>query len=196
MPTDVRLPPRGAKYYHRVMEERQVKYQLGALSRVEPLTFGEPGQRTFRLDLHSGSASCSLWLEKEQLLQLGVYLRDYVAGLSTEEKDRDSSPQEPSWGGSEESIDFKAGQMFLSHDRETNSFYLQAHERETDEEREEGEAESISFWITLDQAGALAEESLRICAAGRPTCFLCGQPINPDGHICPRANGHTVLEAG
>ncbi|HAI99827.1 MAG TPA: DUF3090 domain-containing protein, partial [Dehalococcoidia bacterium] len=34
------------------------------------------------------------------------------------------------------------------------------------------------------------------CAAGRPRCFLCGLPINPDGHVCPRANGHTVLEAG
>ena len=41
-----------------------------------------------------------------------------------------------------------------------------------------------------------AEEALRICSAGRPLCFLCGQPINPDGHACPRSNGHTVLEAG
>ncbi len=191
-----RLPPRAGAYYHRPMEEKQVKYQLGALARVEPFTFGEPGRRTFRLDLHAGSAFCSLWMEKEQLSQLGVYLRDYVAGLSEEEKSRASEPQEPGWGGGEASIDFKAGQMFLSHDRESNSFYLQAHERETEEERPEGEAESISFWITLNQASDLAEESLRICAAGRPTCFLCGQPINPEGHVCPRANGHTVLEAG
>ena len=182
------------------MEEKQVKYQLGTLSRVEPVTLGEPGRRTFRLDLHSGQAFCSLWLEKEQLFQLGVYLRDYVAGLSSEEKEGGSAPKESDWNGGEQSIDFKAGQMFLSHDKETNSFYMQAHERETDEERQEGEsegeAESISFWITLNQATVLAEESLRICAAGRPTCFLCGQPINPDGHVCPRANGHTVLEAG
>ena len=178
------------------MEEKQVKYQLGALSRVEPVTFGQPGQRTFRMDLHSGSAFCSLWLEKEQLSQLGVYLRDFVAGLSAEEKGRDSQPNEPSWGGGEASIDFKAGQMFLSHDRESNSFYLQAHERETEEERPEEDAESVSFWITLNQASELSEESLRICAAGRPNCFLCGQPINSDGHVCPRANGHTVLEAG
>ena len=113
------------------MEEKQVKFQLGALSSVEPVTYGEPGQRTFKLDLQSGSAICSLWMEKEQLFQLGVYLRDYVAGLSTDEKERTSAPKDPSWKGGEESIDFKAGQMFLSHDKETNSFYLQAHERET-----------------------------------------------------------------
>ena len=178
------------------MEEKQVKYQFGALTRVEPVSFGEPGRRTFKLDLHAGPAFCSLWLEKEQLFQLGVYLRDYVGGLSAEEKERASEPQEPSWRGGEASLDFKAGQMFLSHDKESNSFYLQAHERETDEERPEGEAESVSFWITLNQATALSEESLRICAAGRPNCFLCGQPVNPEGHVCPRANGHTVLEAG
>ena len=190
------MPPWAAGHYHRLMEEKQVKFQLGALSSVEPVTYGEPGQRTFKLDLQSGSAICSLWMEKEQLFQLGVYLRDYLAGLSTDEKERTSAPKDPSWQGGEESIDFKAGQMFLSHDKETNSFYLQAHERETEEEQPEGEAESVSFWITLNQATLLAEESLRICSAGRPTCFLCGQPINPDGHICPRANGHTVLEAG
>ena len=178
------------------MEEKQVKYPLGTLSRAEAVTFGEPGRRTFRLDLHSGPAFCSLWLEKEQLFQLGTYLREFVGKLTAEERSRESLPREPSWNGGEASIDFKAGQMFLSHDRETNSFYLQAHERETEEQRSEEETESVSFWMTLNQASELAEDSLRICAAGRPPCFLCGQPINPDGHICPRANGHTVLEAG
>jgi hypothetical protein len=37
---------------------------------------------------------------------------------------------------------------------------------------------------------------LRICASGRPPCFLCGLPINPEGHVCPRANGHAVFESG
>ena len=181
------------------MEEKQVKFSLGRLSQIVAATFGQPGKRTFRLELHSGSAYCSLWLEKEQLFQLGVYLRDYIAEMSAEEREKDSSPTEPSWPGGETSIDFKAGQMFLSHDKETNSFFMQAHERETGEESEEPareELESISFWMTLTQATELAEESLRICAAGRPICFLCGQPINPDGHVCPRANGHTILEAG
>lgn len=190
------MQPDGWGNYDKRMEEKQVKFPLGTLSRVEAVTFGQPGQRTFRLDLHSGPAFCSLWLEKEQLFQLGTYLKDYVGGLSFEEREKESSPQEPSWRGGEATIDFKAGQMFLSHDKDSNSFYLQAHERETEEERAEGEADSVSFWITLGQASELAEESLRICAAGRPICFLCGQPINPDGHVCPRANGHTVLEAG
>lgn len=176
------------------MESKQVKYALGRLSGIEPVTFGQPGQRTFRLDLHAGSAFCSVWMEKEQLFQLGVYLKDIVGALSAEDKARESEPREQTWSGGEATIDFKAGQFMLSHDGESNSFYVQAHERETEEEQQE--MESVSFWITVAQAEALSEESLKICAAGRPTCFLCGQPINPEGHVCPRANGHTVLEAG
>lgn len=187
-----------------VMESRKVKYPLGAISSVEALTFGEPGLRTFRLDIHSGQAYCSIWLEKEQLLQLGVYLNEAVSRLSQAERSKESDLREDSWSGGELTVDFKAGQMLLSHDPDSNAFYLQAFERETDELMEEDgpvadkakEIESVGFWVTTAKAGVLGETALRICAAGRPTCFLCGQPINPEGHSCPRANGHTVLEAG
>jgi uncharacterized repeat protein (TIGR03847 family) len=143
-------------------------------------------------------------MEKEQLLQLGVYLRDMVGRLSQEERDKESDLRAESWSGGDLNVDFKARQMLLSYDQESNAFYLQAYERESDEPTEEEtpptddapETESVGFWITTAQAGTLGEEALKICAAGRPTCFLCGQPINPDGHACPRANGHTVLEAG
>ena len=186
------------------VEPNKIKYALGAVASIEALTFGEPGLRTFRLDALSGAASCSIWMEKEQLLQLGVYLRDMVGRLSQEERDKESDLREESWSGGELKVDFKAGQMALSYDSASNAFYLQAYERESDEQPEgetptTGEAadpESVGFWITTAQAMVLGEEALKICAAGRPTCFLCGQPINPDGHACPRANGHTVLEAG
>ena len=118
------------------MEEKQVKYPLGTLSRIEAVTFGEPGRRTFRLDIHSGSAFCSVWLEKEQLSQLGVYLRDFVAGLSAEEKGSESSPQEPGWGGGGRHARFQGRSDVSKPRRESNSFYMQAHERETEEEQE------------------------------------------------------------
>ena len=197
------------------VESNKVKYDLGAVVSIEALTFGEPGLRTFRVDAHSGSAISSVWMEKEQLLQLGVYLRDMVGRLSKEDRDKESDLREDVWSGGDLNIDFKAGQMLLSYDKDSNAFYLQAYEREnielpegdsphgsegsdpqSDDANENPETESVGYWITTAQAIVLGEESLKICAAGRPTCFLCGQPINPDGHACPRANGHTVLEAG
>ena len=183
------------------MEENKVKYPLGSATNVEAITFGEPGNRTFKLDASSGAASCAIWMEKEQLLQLGVYLRDMIGRLSQEDRDKGSDLREETWSGGDLTVDFKAGQMLLSYDQDSNAFYLQAYERESEEQETPSsdhapEFESVGFWITIAQATLLGEESLKICAAGRPSCFLCGQPINPDGHACPRANGHTVLEAG
>ena len=176
------------------MEPPEVKYTLGPLSRIEPNTFGEPGQRTFNLVLESGEARCTVWLEKEQLYQLGVYLQEAVESLSSEDKARPTHDKEPAWSGEGFSLDFKVGQVMLNYDQDSNSFRMLAYEREEEEATQE--TSSVSFWISVTQAVTVAEEALRICAAGRPRCFLCGLPINPDGHICPRANGHTVLEAG
>jgi len=178
------------------MEDRKAKFPMGSLTRVDAETFGEPGSRTFKLILDAGEAHCNVWLEKEQLFQLGVYLQDAVVAMSEEERGRESPRQEPEWlGGSDEEVDFKAGQMLVTLDKPANSFYLLAYERE-DPEAESQDPVSVSFWINPPQAQTLAENALRICAAGRPNCFLCGQPINPEGHVCPRSNGHTVLETG
>ncbi|MCH7713211.1 MAG: DUF3090 family protein [Chloroflexi bacterium] len=170
---------------------------MGSLSRLEAESIGEPGKRTFRLLLDAGDAHCTLWLEKEQLYQLGLHLRDAVESLTEEERAQESQHREGSWTGEGDDVDFKAGGMGLSHDKQTNTFYISAFERENPEAEAEPESPlSISFWISLAQARTLAEDALRICAAGRPACFLCGQPIDPDGHVCPRSNGHAVLETG
>lgn len=176
------------------MEPQRIKFPLGALSSVDAETYGEPGQRTFRLVLQSGAARSYVWLEKEQLFQLAKYLEQAVHSLSSEDRERRSEPGDPPWSGSETSLEFKARQLLLSYDSAANSFYLQALESEEGEPQEE--TSSVSCWVTVAQAESLARESLRICASGRPLCFLCSMPINPDGHVCPRANGHAVFESG
>jgi uncharacterized repeat protein (TIGR03847 family) len=179
------------------MESKPVKYPLGSVSNIEAKTFGQPGQRTFQLAIEAGPAQGTVWLEKEQLFQLGIYLRDAVQSLSEADRARPAEHRDPEGSNLGASIDFKVGQFLLSHDTPTNSFYLVAYEVEdadSPEPREEGA--SVSFWITTEQAATLSEEAIRICAAGRPRCFLCGLPINPEGHVCPRANGHTTYETG
>ena len=39
-------------------------------------------------------------------------------------------------------------------------------------------------------ARAFVRRALAVVAAGRPDCPFCGQPMDPEGHICPRANGY------
>ena len=179
------------------MESRPVKYPLGSLTSIEAKTFGEPGRRTFQLAIEAGNAYGIVWLEKEMLLQLGLRIQESIQSLPSEVRERPGQPVDQEWSGDALSLDFKADQMALEFNVDKNSFALAAYEVEDPEsENPNVEASSVGFWITMAQASTLAEEALRICAAGRPRCFLCALPIDPDGHVCPRANGHTVFEAG
>jgi uncharacterized repeat protein (TIGR03847 family) len=174
------------------MESRSVKFPLGPLERIEAEVFGEPGKRTFRLVVEAGAARGLVWLEKEQLFQLGEYLQGVISRLSAEERSRRSTFRERPWSGERLPLDFKARRMMVSHDQPNGCFYLQAHQ--DSEEEPEPNASSLSFWISTGQAEALAASALRICAAGRPPCALCGLPVDPGGHMCPRSNGHVALD--
>jgi len=44
--------------------------------------------------------------------------------------------------------------------------------------------------VSAAAARAFVERAARVVASGRPPCPLCGQPLDPQGHICPRRNGH------
>lgn len=178
------------------MESRPVGYPLGALSSIDAETFGEPGRRTFRLVLKAGAANILVWLEKEQLFQLGASLQEAVRRLTAEQRAAPSGPTVPEWSGEELSLEFKARQMLLKYETSGNAFYLEAHEGDDEDPKQDREAASVSCGLSISQCVTLAEEALKICAAGRPPCFLCGLPIDPEGHVCPRANGHAVMESG
>jgi uncharacterized repeat protein (TIGR03847 family) len=51
------------------------------------------------------------------------------------------------------------------------------------------EAGRVRFWATREQMLSLARHGAVVCAAGRPQCPLCGNPIDPEGHRCPALNG-------
>jgi len=172
------------------MADGTAKYELGSVSRITPEAVGVPGKRTFRVLLESGAASACMWLEKEQLSQLGLYLQEAVKPLSTGDRPEEATAPEPPWSGGVLSLDFKIGKMSLAHSEANNSFLLVVHDLEHQEESEP----TVSFWLAPRQAEDLAMEALRVCAAGRPICALCGRPIDPEGHICPRANGHAALD--
>jgi uncharacterized repeat protein (TIGR03847 family) len=52
------------------------------------------------------------------------------------------------------------------------------------------EASRVRFWATREQMLSLARHGALVCAAGRPQCPLCGNPMDPEGHRCPALNGH------
>ena len=161
--------------------------ELSNLSQLRPEALGEPGQRTFRVMADGAAGSAVVWLEKEQLFQLSLGIQQLMA--ATGEREPTLPAPEP---GSFNRIplDFKAGKMAVGHDPRRQMFIIEAHDVEEGDE----ETATLRLWATRGQALTFAEEGLRVCAAGRPLCPLCAAPMNPDGHPCPKMNGHASLD--
>ena len=66
---------------------------------------------------------------------------------------------------------------------------IEEDEDEDDDDDLEG-PDVLRVRVSAAAARAFVERAARVVASGRPPCPLCGQPLDPQGHICPRRNGH------
>lgn len=171
------------------MPSYRANNNFGTVSSISVESLGEPGKRTFRLLIEAGAASATLWLEKEQLQQLAVYIEEVGEDPSRLKPPDSRKDSEEPWDGGYLSLEFKVGSLSLGHDADSNAFLFLAHDRESVGQ----DTPDLSFWVPLEMAQELSGRALEICAAGRPRCLLCGLPINPDGHMCVRSNGHQSL---
>jgi len=162
------------------------QYDFGEVDDVDVETFGQPGQRTFRIIAESGGRTASLWIEKEQLQALGLVIEQHLnpAGGRGYTGPRGvlslagRFPAQPT-------VDFKIGRLAVGFDETARSFRLTAH----DIEDAESERPAFTAIVHAPQAITLGTKAAEIVAAGRPRCPLCGAPMdNP--HVCPATNGH------
>ncbi|MBO0693560.1 MAG: DUF3090 family protein [Acidimicrobiaceae bacterium] len=177
-------------------------FEFSDVERITVGTVGEPGQRTFYLQIRQADQLVTLKLEKQQVAALAQLLAEMLSDLPAAE-----SPAAPAAELEEPVIaEWPVGDMQLSYDTTLDRIVILAEEVTTAVEEPEsaigeplGEEPSdelsrdegvARIAITRDQAAALIIRSAQLVAAGRPTCPLCGNPIDPTGHACPRTNGH------
>ncbi len=173
-------------------------------------TVGEPGHRTFFLQARRGRSLVSVVLEKVQVAALaqrlaelldelgrrGVDVPDEVSGTTQDGEPLDEPLVE----------EFRVGTMVLGWDPERKLVVIEARAQTEDDEAEAEEAESDddededdvddengpdTVRVRLEPVAtrAFIARAAQLVAAGRPPCPLCGLPLNPEGHICPRRNG-------
>ncbi|MBI4233841.1 MAG: DUF3090 family protein [Chloroflexi bacterium] len=164
----------------------EARHDLGLTARLNANATGAPGQRRFRLLVEAERGTACLWLEKEQLFQLALAIQQL---LTSAQQRTVQQPAPESLAGEGPSFDFKVERLALGHDEERDLFLLVAYEAAT----RRASRPILGLWATRQQLHSLAEEALEVCAAGRPLCQLCGGPIGPGPHICPRSNGHAAL---
>lgn len=167
-------------------------------------TVGQPGDRAFYLQARSGRRVTSVGLEKFQVTLLAERLEELldevlrqggtattaVPAVAPVELQDDAPLEQPI----EE--EFRVGTMALAWDPDDQRVVIEAQEvtEGEDDESEIGSddpaAAVLRVSITAGQARAFAQRALKIVAAGRPPCPLCGLPLDAQGHVCPRQNGH------
>jgi uncharacterized repeat protein (TIGR03847 family) len=183
----------------------RVIYEYDPPERFVAGTVGEPGQRTFFLQASGGGRTTSVALEKAQVSVLAERvdaLLDEVVRRSGGEAPVPAAPvtdaddTDPLEVPIEE--EFRVGTMALAWDGDDEKVVIEA-QALTDEDADEEAAlieetdegpPLLRVRITGAAARAFVKRSLALVAAGRPPCPFCGNPLDPAGHVCPRANGY------
>lgn len=163
-------------------------------------TIGAPGEREFYLQATEGRRVVSVACEKQQV----AVLADKLGALISEVAKRfgEQAGSVPA-GSADERLstpvdaEFKVGTMGLAWDGDRSQVIVELLALSDDEvsedvvleDSEEG-PDALRVFLSLAEAQSFAQHAEAIVAAGRPPCPLCGNPLDPQGHICPRLNGY------
>jgi uncharacterized repeat protein (TIGR03847 family) len=168
-------------------------------------TVGQPGQRTFFLQARGGGRTTSVALEKQQVTVLAERIDALLDEVLRQSMGEATVPAlAPTEIEDNDPLDipieeeFRVGTMALAWDGDDEVVVVEAQalteaeEEETaliDEDSEEGPP-LLRVRLPGPAARAFVKRALALVAAGRPPCPFCGGPLDPEGHVCPRANGH------
>lgn len=174
-------------------------------------TVGEPGSRTFFLQARGGSRLTSVTLEKQQVTVLAERVDELLDEVLRRSGGAAAVPALAP-GHSEDNApleapieeEFRVGAMSLAWDAHSERVVIECFSEgmtvgEEDEDDaddaevtppEEQEGSVLRVSLSGSAARAFAKRALAVVAAGRPPCPFCANPLDPEGHICPRSNGY------
>ena len=179
-------------------------------------TVGPPGQRTFFLQALSGRRLVSVSCEKEQVQILAERVDDVLDQFAGEAAAAGPDDNAPLSTPIED--EFRVATLSLAWDPNRAVIVIEAFDADIPEpgewahgeagdedatdipDRDHDEAEEIlgstasrqSVRVVLSprQARSFVRRARALISAGRPPCPFCGGPLDPTGHVCPRANGY------
>ena len=171
-------------------------------------TVGQPGERTFFLQAREGNRITSVACEKQQVSVLAEHMDRVLDEVLRRSSGTAAVPPPARQTSDTEPLDapiteeFRVGTMTIAWDPNIDRVVVELFSTvESDEEAETapepaaepGEVEADEVFvvkITASYARDFVARAQALVSAGRPPCPFCLQPIDPAGHICPRANGY------
>jgi uncharacterized repeat protein (TIGR03847 family) len=193
-----------------------VVHRYEAPDRFVAGTVGAPGERTFFLQAREGNRITSVACEKQQVSVLAEHLERVLEEVVRRTDGRvevpppspvarDNQPLDApiteefrvgtmtiAWDGDDDKIVIE---MFSSTDSEVTGLELTEADPEIEAETvqavEEERAEEV-FVVRISPRSArdFVARANAVVSAGRPSCPFCLQPMDAEGHVCPRANGY------
>ena len=161
-------------------------YYLKNVDNIECVSIGSPGNRTFYLSAENINSKVKIWLEKEQLIAIGLLLKNPENSILDQ-----SNLDEPD---SEFNLDLKGINFSLNSDSQTFILYFEC--VDTDDVNDIQEIK-LNILLNQEKATDLGDQILKVCASGRKKCPLCSLPKNQDGTCdgkpCVKKNGHMPL---
>lgn len=163
-------------------------------------TVGPPGERAFYLQARGDGRLVSVALEKVQVSLLAEKLDELLGeahrrfGVVLPEAEPEPLDNEPLDSPVDE--EFRVGTLGLAFDVDSSTVVIEAiaaganDEEEEEPDDEASDLDRLRVRLTPAAAREFIARARRVLAAGRPPCPLCGQPLDPRGHLCPRHNGY------
>ena len=167
------------------------------LSRFTVGTIGLPGERTFFIQIRKGTEVLSASIEKSQVAAMSerihYMLKEIRLAHPLTQRPvliRDSLPLD-----TPVMDEFRIGSIAMFYDEDSELIQIDLRElnfnsEEVHDEEISDDVEILRIFITVTQALIFSDRADLVVAAGRQPCPFCGLPIDPQGHLCARANGY------
>lgn len=173
----------------------RVIYRHQPATRFIVSAIGEPGERQFFIQVKSSEGLNSVTLEKTQVIALTERFEELIrelrrgklATVADLSAAVDNLPMELPIDE-----DFQVGVISITWEKDLVFVNIQAISQDEDlilDDLDSG-PDLIIATLRIDQVKGFCERAKSIVNAGRPACPFCGLPIDPLGHLCPRANGY------
>jgi len=167
--------------------------ELNPVTHLTTGFIGQPGKRVFYLQARKNNEVVTLLIEKQQVEALAQGIEEFLGELQNKFTDLPDAPGTYAVENMKLQVPldplFRIGQLGLGYDSDRDLLVLVAQEIVV-EGRDPQEANTVRLFATRSQMRALGKYGLTLIQQGRPVCGNCGQPIDPEGHFCPRSNGH------
>ena len=162
----------------------EIRFEYTNPRRVVAGTVGQPGERVFYLQVEQDSRITSVKMEKQQVAILAEQLDELVDAQCVSKFDAGTidaaalaMPLDSEFSADAIAIKYRQGDDFIVIEV-------------TGEPEDADVPSTLAVHLPLKQVRAFTERCRRVVAAGRKPCPICEQPLDPAGHICPRANGY------